>query len=90
MNLTLETLFFIYIMIINLLSGILFAYDKRAAMMNRHRTPERTLHVLEMLGGVFVNLLLMYGMHHKNLKFSYYGVTWLVLIGWVGVILRIW
>jgi len=47
--------------------------------------PERTLHLLEALGGVIANLLLMYTLHHKNRKFSYWIWTWLVLIGW-GVI----
>jgi len=43
------------------------------------------LHLLEALGGVIANLLLMYTLHHKNRKFSYWIWTWLVLIGW-GVI----
>ncbi len=83
---TFETLFFIYLIIINLLSGIIFVYDKRAAIKNHRRTPERTLHILEMLGGVFANLLLMYSIHHKNRKFRYYGVTWVVMMGWIVII----
>ena len=76
----------IYLLIINLLSGIIFAYDKRAAIKNHHRTPERTLHILELMGGVFANFLLMYVIHHKKRKFRYYGVTWMVMMGWVAVI----
>jgi len=82
-----ETTFLIYLLIINLLSGIIFAYDKRAAINNHHRTSERTLHILEMMGGVFANMLLMYGMHHKNRKFRYYGVTWVVMMGWMFLII---
>jgi len=73
----------IYFAAINLLSGILFAYDKKAAKNNRRRIPERTLHLLEILGGVLANLLLMYTLRHKNRKFSYWVWTWVVVIGWV-------
>lgn len=75
-----------YIGIINLLSGFIFAFDKQAAIKGRRRIPERTLHILEMLGGVFANLLLMYTLHHKNRKFSYWIWTWLVMIGWAMLI----
>jgi len=77
----------IYLVFINLLSGIIFVYDKHAARKNQHRTPERTLHILEMMGGVFANFLLMYIIHHKNRKFRYYGVTWVVMIGWVAIMI---
>lgn len=75
-----------YIGIINLISGFIFAFDKQAAIKGRRRIPERTLHILEMLGGVFANLLLMYTLHHKNRKLSYWIWTWLVMIGWVVLI----
>jgi len=72
-----------YLLIINLLSGILFVYDKHTAIKNHRRVPESTLHVLELLGGVFANMVLMYSIHHKNRKFRYYGVTWVVMMGWI-------
>lgn len=75
----------IYFVFINSLSGFIFAYDKNAAIRGRHRIPERTLHILELLGGVFANLLLMYTLHHKNRKFSYWAWTWVIMIGWVSV-----
>lgn len=74
----------IYFAFINLLSGFIFAYDKNAAIRGRRRIPERTLHLLEVLGGVFANLLLMYSLRHKNRKFSYWVWTWLVIIGWLS------
>ena len=78
-----ETLFLIYLIIINLLSGIIFAYDKRAAIKNYRRIPERTLHFLEITGGVFAIFLLTYSLHHKNRKFGYYVWTWGILILWM-------
>ncbi len=74
----------IYFAFINLLSGFIFAYDKNADIRGRRRIPERTLHLLEVLGGVFANLLLMYSLRHKNRKFSYWVWTWLVIIGWLS------
>jgi len=81
-----ERIFFIYLIIINVASGILFGYDKHTAIKNHRRVPELTLHILEMLGGVFANLVLMYSIHHKNRKFRYYGVTWVMMMGWVTFI----
>jgi uncharacterized membrane protein YsdA (DUF1294 family) len=74
--------FYIYLIIISLISGVVFAFDKSAARKQRRRIPERTLHLLEMLGGVFINLLLMYALRHKNRKISYWGWTWLFFVGW--------
>ena len=79
-------MYWYYIGIINLLSGLFFAFDKQAAINGRRRIPERTLHLLEALGGVIANLLLMYSLRHKNRKFSYWIWTWMVLIGWVVMI----
>ncbi|MDP4240546.1 MAG: DUF1294 domain-containing protein [Bacteroidota bacterium] len=80
-----ETLFLIYLIIINLLSGIVFAFDKQAAIKSHRRIPERTLHILEILGGVFAVFLLMYSIHHKNRKFGYWVWTWVVMIGWLAI-----
>lgn len=76
----------VYFAIISLISGLIFSIDKQAAIKGRRRIPERTLHLLEVLGGAFANLLLMYTLRHKNRKFSYWVWTWLVMIGWVVVI----
>lgn len=75
-----------YLVFVNLISGIFFVYDKQAAKKNRRRIPEITLHSLEIAGGVFANILLMYTLRHKNRKFSYGWFTWLVIIGWVVIL----
>lgn len=72
----------IYLALISLTSASLFVYDKISAKRNGRRIPERTLHVLEFLGGFFINIILMYSIHHKNRKFSYWIWTWLILIVW--------
>ena len=56
---------------------------KIAAAKKRRRISELTLHLFEIAGGVFFNLILMYFIHHKNRKFSYWIWTWFILIIWV-------
>ena len=76
-----------YLAFINILSGLLFALDKSAARNGRKRISERTLHWLELAGGVFLNLILMYILRHKNKKFSYWIWTWIIMAGWGSVII---
>ncbi len=71
-----------YLIVMNIISGIIFAYDKWAANHNHRRIPERNLHLFELLGGVFAILLLMYSLRHKNRKFGYSSFTWLIIIGY--------
>jgi uncharacterized membrane protein YsdA (DUF1294 family) len=77
----------VYLILINLLSAALFIYDKLAATNDRKRIPERNLHFLELLGGVFSNLTLMYIIRHKNKKVYYYMWTWLILTLWLFIVL---
>ncbi|MHB9140956.1 MAG: DUF1294 domain-containing protein [Paludibacter sp.] len=73
----------IYFLSINLLSGIVFFIDKKKAINGSRRIPEFTLHLLELFGGVFANVFLMYAIRHKNRKFSYWVWTWILGIGWM-------
>lgn len=73
-----------YLILINVISGIVFAVDKLMATRRRHRVPEKTLHLLEMLGGVFVIWMLMYFLRHKNKKSGYRNITWFLFILWIG------
>jgi uncharacterized membrane protein YsdA (DUF1294 family) len=78
-----NSIYIVYLVSINLISGITFAFDKRASIKNYRRVPEQILHLLEVLGGVFSVLVLMYSLHHKNQKFSYYGWTWMAFLWWM-------
>ena len=77
----------LYLGVVNLFSGILFSWDKRAAKNGLRRVPEIRLHLFELMGGVFINWILMYTIRHKNKKFSYYAVTYLLLFLWIAVIM---
>ncbi len=78
--------YYIYLLIINILSGLFFSYDKRAATKKFRRIPERNLHLFELIGGVIINLLLMYLLRHKNKKQQYYSVTWAILLSYIFVL----
>ena len=74
------------LIIVNILATSLFCYDKLAAAKHRRRIPEAVLHTMELIGGVFVIIPLMYIIRHKNRKFSYFGITYLIFAGWCAVL----
>lgn len=76
----------IYFLMVNIVGGALFAYDKRVAIRHKPRIAERTLHLLELCGGIFSVLILMHILPHKNRKPSYYVLSYFILAGW-GVLL---
>jgi len=75
--------FIAYILVITVTSIGVFVYDKYAAIQKKKRIKESTLHLLELAGGVFSVIFLMYIIRHKNRKSSYYFVTYLILLLWV-------
>ena len=77
---------FLYLVIIGIVDAMVFAYDKHCARKESRRIPERLLHLLELLGGVFLIVPLMYILRHKNRKFKYYAVTYLILLLWVALL----
>jgi uncharacterized membrane protein YsdA (DUF1294 family) len=73
------------------MSLITFAYyglDKRRAGRGGWRIPEKTLHLLELLGGFPGALLAQSLFRHKRSKTSYMLVFWLIVAlhaaGWIG------
>ena len=85
---TADTLFFYYLILINFLAGIVFSYDKFAAVTKRTRVKESGLHLFEALGGAFAILLLMYVLRHKTQKSLYYMWTWIFMTFWLfGILL---
>ena len=79
--------FLIYLLIINIISGIVFYIDKQSAgVKGAPRTDETTLHLLEILGGIFAIIILLFAIRHKNRKKSYWIVSLLILLAWFFVI----
>lgn len=82
--------FLYYFCFISVVSALVFAFDKYRAKQAKWRVPEATLHMLEAAGGVVAVLVLMYTIRHKNAKFSYYGVTYLILVVWLAALFLVW
>lgn len=74
----------LYFVFINLVSGIVFTYDKYASKNKKRRVPEIFLHALELAGGVFSIFLLTFILKHKYRKFNFKIWTWLFLIWWLA------
>lgn len=66
--------------VMSLITFVAFARDKRAAVQSARRTPEATLHLLELFGGWPGALLAFVVVRHKNRKFSYLFVTALIVV----------
>lgn len=61
------------------LSYLLYGFDKRAARRDGQRTPENTLHLMDLLGGWPGALVAQQQFHHKTIKRSYQWVFWLTV-----------
>jgi uncharacterized membrane protein YsdA (DUF1294 family) len=53
--------------------------DKRKSMTRQWRTPERTLHLLELLGGWPGGLIAQQVLRHKTNKLSYQMIFWCIV-----------
>ncbi|MHC4447402.1 MAG: DUF1294 domain-containing protein [Planctomycetota bacterium] len=61
-----------------------YGLDKRAAVRNRWRIPESSLHLLELLGGFPGALVGQQVFRHKRAKARYMIVFWLIALAHVG------
>jgi uncharacterized membrane protein YsdA (DUF1294 family) len=61
-----------------------YGADKSAARRGRRRVRERTLHVLELLGGWPGALVAQQLFRHKRRKWRFFLVTWLIAVVHVG------
>lgn len=73
----------IYLIIIGIIGIIFLRIDKYKATHEKWRIKERSLHILEFLGGVFLMLPAMYIIRHKNKKAAFYVITYVALAVWL-------
>ncbi len=66
--------------VMSLITFFAYADDKKRAQMNRWRTSENSLHLLEALGGWPGALIAQQQLRHKNKKTSYQVVFWLIVV----------
>lgn len=72
--------FLAYGIIVNLITFLVFALDKRRANKDRRRIPERQLHTLTLIGGTLGAWFAMVKLRHKIKKFSFLIVTILITL----------
>lgn len=60
-----------YMIIINIISFIIYAIDKRLAIKKKTRVPEAILLFLSIIGGSLGSLMAMYLVHHKTKKWYF-------------------
>lgn len=64
---------------VSLATFAVYAWDKRRATQSAGRTPESTLHLLELLGGWPGALLAQHLLRHKNAKQSFQVAFWIIV-----------
>ena len=69
-----------YVAVLSMISFFIYWKDKRAAEKNRPRTPEKTLHLLSLLGGWPGSMLAQRKFRHKTKKFKFRIVFWLTAL----------
>ncbi|WP_339650114.1 DUF1294 domain-containing protein [Halopseudomonas pelagia] len=65
---------------VSLVSFFLYWSDKRAAEQSSQRTPEKVLHLSELLGGWPGALVAQQLLRHKTRKASYQQLCWLIIV----------
>lgn len=68
----------------SLISFFAYAKDKSAAKRDAWRTPENTLHMLDLLGGWPGGLIAQQKFRHKTAKESFQAVFWFSVAGNIG------
>lgn len=72
----------VWLLVINVITAIAYAWDKTQARRGGRRVPERRLFLLNFLGGFGGAWLVFIGMHHKTLHRSFWVVQSLATIAW--------
>lgn len=65
----------VFYAIASIITFIAFAIDKAAAVRDRRRIPESTLHIMELLCGWPGAWLAIFLLRHKNRKLSFLAIT---------------
>ena len=79
-------LFLLYIVSINVISFVLFGFDKFLAIKNKRRIPEKELFTVSTIGGAFGGLFAILVFNHKISKaFFMWRFMFIFIVNVVGV-----
>ncbi len=76
----------LYYLAINIVLYVTMAIDKKHAIKNKRRIPEKTLFLMALLGGGVGGFLAMFQKHHKTKHTSFYfvfGLTIVLHLAWI-------
>ena len=71
---------------VNAVTFLLYAYDKPAARAARPRVPEKLLHVHALIGGSPAAIVAQRLLRHKSIKGSFQLVMWLIVVVQIGAV----
>jgi len=69
-----------YVLLVSLVTYLLYRKDKANAESGRWRTPESTLHFLELIGGWGAAFIAQRNFRHKTSKLSFQATFWAIVL----------
>lgn len=84
-----KNIFSIYLLLINIISFIIYFIDKRKAIKNKWRIPEKILLLFSLIGGCYGSLIGMYFHHHKTKHIKFKILVPLFVIIWTYILFKI-
>jgi uncharacterized membrane protein YsdA (DUF1294 family) len=78
-----------WLVVVNVATAVAYAYDKTSAQRGGRRIRERTLLLLNVLGGVVGAWVVFFGMRHKTLHRRFWIVQSLATILWAAVVVGV-
>ncbi len=82
-----NSIFRLYLIIVNIISLFLYILDKKKAISHKYRIPENILLLFSIIGGVFGSIFGMMLVHHKTKKIKFIIVNTLFLLLWLYIII---
>ncbi|NMC51258.1 DUF1294 domain-containing protein [Candidatus Kuenenbacteria bacterium] len=71
---------FYYLITINVLTFIIFVFDKQRSIYGGWRIPEKVLWLLSLLGGSLGGIMAMEIARHKRRKANFYLIMYLIIL----------
>ena len=71
-----------YLALMSIITFAFYGHDKKAARMKQRRTPEKTLFLLNFIGGFLGGWIGMYFFHHKTKHKNFYIVQFVSAFLW--------
>jgi uncharacterized membrane protein YsdA (DUF1294 family) len=72
-----------WLLAINVVTAVAYAWDKTQARRGSRRIPERTLLLLNLAGGFIGAWIVFFGMRHKTLHRSFWFVQSVATVLWI-------